>query len=75
MIGVNMDLAAYLLIADRKLLAKAVGTVPAYLYQIAAGHRKPSAALARKIHEATSGAVSLHSLRPDVWNEDKQSDS
>jgi DNA-binding transcriptional regulator YdaS (Cro superfamily) len=66
MIGV-MNLADYLLIADRKLLADAVGTIPAYLYQIATGRRKPSAQLARRIHEATQGAVTLESLRPDVW--------
>ncbi len=69
MIGVNMDLAEYLLIADRNLLAKTVGTIPAYLYQIATGRRKPSAQLAKRIHEATMGAVTLHSLRPDVWVE------
>ena len=69
-----MNLAEYLLIADRKLLAKSVGVVPAYLYQIANGYRKPSAKLAKKIHEATNGAVSLHSLRPDVWNDEQNKD-
>jgi len=67
-----MNLAEYLLIADRKLLATAAGTNAAYLYQIASGRRKPSAALAKKIHEATNGAVSLHSLRPDVWNDEQK---
>lgn len=70
MIRVNMTLSEYLLIADRKLLAKAVGICPAYLYQIATERRQPSAQLARRIHEATSGAVSLHSMRPDVWGEE-----
>lgn len=73
MIGVNMNLADYLLIADRKLLAKAVGSSPAYLYQVATGRRKASPQLARRINKATCGAVSLHSLRPDVWlKEDTQ---
>lgn len=64
-----MNLAEYLLIADRKLLASSVKTIPAYLYQIATGRRQPSATLARRIHDATQGAVSLESLRPDVWGD------
>lgn len=72
MICVNMNLAEYLLIADPKLLANAAGTTPAYLYQIATERRKPSAALAKRIHIASSGAVSLHSLRSDVWDSEEK---
>lgn len=62
-----MNLAEYLLIEDAEVLAKACGTKPVYLMQIVAGRRQPSAKLARRIHEATNGYVTLESLRPDIW--------
>lgn len=68
-----MNLAEYLLIEDRKRLAKAVGVCPAYLYQIATGRRKPSPALAKRIAAATNGAVTLAELRPDVWGDEQNS--
>lgn len=71
---VCMDLDEFLLTGDQKKLADAVGTIPAYIYQIATRRRKPSPQLAKRIHEATCGAVSLHSLRPDVWAEEKHSE-
>jgi DNA-binding transcriptional regulator YdaS (Cro superfamily) len=65
-----MDLTSF--IADRQRrasLAKACDTSPDYLWQIATGWkgRKPSARLARRIHDATHGLISLESMRPDVF--------
>lgn len=71
MLGV-MNLAAFLERADRKLLARKLQTHEGYLYQIATGRRKPGPVMARRIHEATAGAVTLESLRPDVWGDSKQ---
>lgn len=53
--------------AQRADIAKRAGTKPIYLYQIAAGVRRPSPAMAKSLHEASGFAVSLHTLRPDVW--------
>ena len=62
-----MNLAAFLETADRKMLARKLKTHEQYLYQIATGRRKPGPVMARRIHEATAGAVRLDELRPDVW--------
>jgi DNA-binding transcriptional regulator YdaS (Cro superfamily) len=64
---VGMKLSDFLEQADQSLLASKAGTSRAYLYQIATGRRQASPKLARKIHEATAGAVGLADLRPDVW--------
>ena len=53
---------------DLALIAKRAGTTLIYLSdQIANGHRKPSPKLARKLTQASSGALTLSSLRPDIW--------
>jgi DNA-binding transcriptional regulator YdaS (Cro superfamily) len=67
-----MNLAAFLERADRKLLAAKLQTHEGYLYQIATGRRKPGPVMARRIHEATLGVVTLESLRPDVWGAGRQ---
>lgn len=59
-------------IADRHRrdsLATACGTTPDYLWQVATGWRgrKPSPQLARRVHEATHGLVTLQSMRPDIF--------
>lgn len=64
-----MNLAAFLERADRKALARVLKTHEGYLYQIATGRRKPGPVMARRIHEATLGVVTLESLRPDVWGD------
>jgi DNA-binding transcriptional regulator YdaS (Cro superfamily) len=64
-----MTLAEYLLIEDADRLAKACGTQAVYLMQIIRGVRRPSPKLARRIHAATNGVVTLESLRPDIWGE------
>lgn len=54
--------------AQREDIAKRAGTKPIYLYQIAAGVRKPSPDMAKRLHQASGFAVSLNTLRPDVWD-------
>lgn len=48
-------------------LAAHAKTKPVYLYQLAKGIRRPSPDLARRLHAATGKRVSLHALRPDIW--------
>lgn len=51
---------------DRELLAEKVACSVAYFYQIAGGHRKPSAKLCKKLIEFEP-RLSLAELRPDIW--------
>lgn len=65
-----MDLQTYIRGLDpeaREAFAAKAGTTVMYLYQLAGGHRTPSDTLARSLHLASKGAVSLHSLRPQTW--------
>ena len=58
---------------DRKRvrdLAELVGVQRIYLTQIAGGHSRPSAVLARKLHEGTNGEIQKSALRPDVFPPD-----
>lgn len=48
-------------------VALKAGTKFVYLSQIACGHRKPSPALAKALVEASDGALTLHELRPDIY--------
>ena len=48
-------------------VAQRVGCAADTLYMIAAGHKRPSAVLARAIDEATAGEVTRYDLRPDVF--------
>jgi DNA-binding transcriptional regulator YdaS (Cro superfamily) len=56
---------------SRKALADQLKVSPNYLWQIATRNptykRQPGVTLAKRIHEATLGVVTLESLRPDVW--------
>lgn len=47
-------------------LAKAVGTSPGQLWQIAGGHRLCREKLAIEIEKATNKAICVEDLRPDV---------
>lgn len=51
----------------RDSLAEQCKTNRVYLSQIATNFRSPSPAMARRISDATGGAVSLAELRPDVY--------
>ena len=57
-----------LTVPQRLEIAKRAEAAPIYLYQIANGLRRPSPAMAKRLHEASGFAVSLHALRPDVWD-------
>ena len=48
--------------AGRKTLASTAGITVAYLYQLAGGHRHPSASTARRIEEGTNGVVKRMAL-------------
>lgn len=51
----------------RSALADACKTSPDYLWQVATGRRKASFKLAREIEAATSGLISRHDIRPDIF--------
>jgi DNA-binding transcriptional regulator YdaS (Cro superfamily) len=48
-------------------LAGAVGSSKAYISQIAHGHRRASAEMARDIEIKTNGEVTRDQLRPDLF--------
>lgn len=68
-----MNLLTYMHTRDQRAtevwqeIANAVGSSPAYISQIAYGHRDPSPVLAQEIERATGGAVTRGDLRPDVY--------
>lgn len=72
-----MDLKTYISDTGRKdALALALNSSGQYLWQIANGwrNRKPSPQFARRVFEATGGQVTLHELRPDIWNDTQRHD-
>lgn len=56
---------------EREALAKAVNSSVGYFYLLAGGHRKPSAALCKKLVRAEP-KLTLSGLRPDIWNPEPQ---
>lgn len=59
-------------IKDRRAIAAKCGIVDAYLYQILAGYREPSAALAVAIEQATAKRIKRQDLIEgwaQVWPE------
>lgn len=63
------DYLATLTADGKKALAEAAETEVIYLIQIAGGHSTPSPKLAKRIEEASKGAVTRAELRPDVFGE------
>jgi DNA-binding transcriptional regulator YdaS (Cro superfamily) len=55
---------------QREALARAVGTSPAYLSQLAYGHRRAGIRVAAAIQQATDGQVTPADLRPDIFGVD-----
>lgn len=54
----------------RERLAKGAGTTPAYIDQLAGGHRKPSHEMARALVTSATALklpLTLHICRPDIW--------
>jgi DNA-binding transcriptional regulator YdaS (Cro superfamily) len=47
---------------------EALGVTQPHLTKIARATEVPSPELARKIHDYSRGAVSLHMMRPDMWD-------
>jgi len=65
-----MDLNSYysqLPLGGRQTLAADLKIAPAFLYQIATGRRSVPPTLCRAIEEQTSGSVTVHELRPDIF--------
>ena len=54
---------------ERESIASSSGTTVDYFWQLSGGHRKAGPLLAIKIEEVTSGKVSRHDLRPDIFGE------
>lgn len=53
--------------AERNALAVKVGKCSQYLWQCSVGLRRPSWRLSRQL-VAADGRLTLHELRPDVWD-------
>lgn len=55
---------------DREAFARRAGTRKLYVHQLIATTRwarRPSPALALRLHVASGGVVPLSTLRPDIW--------
>ena len=65
-----MNLSEYAEKHGRAELAEALQTSPAYVSQLASGHRRITAEMAIKIERATNGEVTRHELRPDLYPEE-----
>lgn len=53
---------------EKKAFAESLDTSPAYLSQIANGHRNASPAFAIAIDLATGGEVPREQIRPDIFS-------
>ncbi|MDY7116571.1 YdaS family helix-turn-helix protein [Halomonas sp. SSL-5] len=52
---------------ERQALADRAGTSVAHLWQLAGGHRKASLELAKRLEDASKGALTIEGLRPDIF--------
>lgn len=52
---------------EREALAERAGTSVAHLWQLAGGHRKASLELAKRLEDASRGALTIEGLRPDIF--------
>ncbi|WAR46937.1 helix-turn-helix domain-containing protein [Methylomonas rapida] len=52
---------------ERERLANAVGSSVAYFYQVAGGHRKPSASLCVLLEQHSNGLLTKEELRPEFF--------
>lgn len=65
-----MDLKDYFLsleTKERQEFAERAETTVNYIPLLTGGHRLASPAMARRLSDASNGAVSLSDLRPDIW--------
>lgn len=56
-----------LTISQRESIADAAGTSAEYLRQVLVYDRQPSADMAKRLEEATCGALTRRTLRPDLF--------
>ncbi|WP_237673800.1 helix-turn-helix domain-containing protein [Vreelandella profundi] len=56
-----------LTIRQRESIADVAGTSAEYLRQVLVYERQPSADMAKRLEEATGGALTRRSLRPDLF--------
>jgi len=54
---------------ERQALADRARTSVAHLWQLAGGHRKASLELAKRLEDASRGALTIEGLRPDIFAE------
>lgn len=54
---------------ERERIAKIAGTTDAYFQQLAGGHRKPSALLAKRLEKATNKKLTRAELLPEEFGE------
>lgn len=52
---------------ERKKVAGLAGTTVNYFWQVAGGHRKPSALLAKRLEVASEKKMTRAGLRPDIY--------
>lgn len=67
-----MNLKTYLeplSIPERAEFAARAGTSPLYVYMLATGRKRPGPKICKALRDASSGAVTLAELRPDLWGE------
>lgn len=71
--GVNMGQSSHrefwksLSIQERESIAIQAGTSAEYLRQVLVYERQPSADMAKRLEEATRGALTRRELRPDLF--------
>jgi len=63
----NLILKAIDVCKTQEALAERIGVSQGFVSQLARGVRPVPPGLCRRIEEATDGAVTCHSLRPDVF--------
>ncbi|CDG54539.1 MULTISPECIES: hypothetical protein [Halomonadaceae] len=54
-------------VSQRESIALSAGTTAEYLRQVLVYERQPSADMAKRLEEATGGALTRRTLRPDLF--------
>lgn len=54
---------------QRQRVAESAETSVAYLWQLSGGHRKASLEMAKRLQDATGGALTIEGLRPDIFGD------
>lgn len=64
-----MNLQEYVASKSQAEVARELNVSPGLVWQWLNGETRITAERAKQIHEITSGRVSKHELRPDIWGE------